>query len=173
MSTVDRLAVISMGHGTGSYQTHLSWGAMLGCLRVGTWRSCGVVRVGVLPRTGSHCFWCGATVGRARVLCRGEYNRCGCHANAESDRLRRNSSAGTTRKHGDRASLRSRMRLHRHNPKKLVGFFHECGLQIPWTQCQKTSVGTSFSLCVWQGVLPQFRTVHSQKGSRRQGQRFP
>ena len=51
------------------------------------------------------------------------------NANAGSDRLRRNSSAGITRKHVDRASLRSRMRLYRLTPKKLVGSLHGCGFQ--------------------------------------------
>ena len=73
------------------------------------------------------------------------------NANAGSDRLRRNSSAGTTRKHVDRASLQGRMRLHRRNPKKLVGFFHECGLQIPWT-VPKNFSRDKLSLCVWQEV---------------------
>ena len=68
----------------------------------------------------------------ALVLYAGE-NTLGVAANATagSDRLRRNSSAGTTRKHVDRASLRSRMRLHRLTPQKLVGSFHGCGFQVP------------------------------------------
>ena len=70
----------------------------------------------VFPWTGSHCVWCRASEGVLVFLCRG--NKIGGgHANAESDRLRRNSSAGTTRKHVDRASLQGRMRLHRRNPK--------------------------------------------------------
>ena len=116
----------------------------------------------VFPWTGSHCVWCRASEGVLVFLCRGEYDRCGGHANAESDRLRRNSSAGTTRKHVDRASLQGRMRLHRRNPKKLVGFFHECGLQIPDTVPKKVRRG-KLSLCVWQRVLPRFGLSTVQK----------
>ena len=120
------------GRGTGRYRTHRPWGATLGCLRVwGTRRSCGVVLGWVCSHERARAVFWSWCYG-ALVFCAGE-NTLGvaANANAGSDRLRRNSSAGTTRKHVDRASLRSRMRLHRLTPKKLVGSFHGCGFQVP------------------------------------------